>query len=242
MEDKNIVVQDAKVTESNAADSKQIGTTGQSQEEVSTPKTFTLDEFNNAMSAVKKNTEEKVLKKFKDVDIEKYRDLVTKEEQMRIEEQKKRGEFERVLKETAEKKDLQIQQLRATLNSVKVDGSVLNAASKYKAISPEQVSKLVKDKIRLNDNGDVEVVGDTGAPRYTESGDPMSVDEFISEWLQQNPHFVQSGPSGSGAKSNTKPASLGTVDISALDIANNPEHKRIYAEYRRQKYAPGRRI
>lgn len=242
MEDKNIVVQDAKVTESEAADSKKIGTTGESQEEVSTPKTFTLEEFNNAMAAVKKNTEEKVLKKFKDVDIEKYRELVSKEEQMRIEEQKKRGEYERILKDLAEKKDQQIQQLRTALNSEKVDGSVLSAASKYKAISPEQVARLVKDKIRLNDNGDVEVVGEKGAPRYTESGDLMTVDAFIGEWLQQNPHFVQSGPSGSGAKSNTKPASLGNVDISALDIANNPEHKRIYAEYRRQKYAPGRRI
>lgn len=220
-ESKETEVQVAKETASEANDVKQ------SQPEKEVSKTFTLEEFNNAMASVRKQTEDKVLKKFSDVDIEKYRDLVQKEEQRQLDEQKKRGEFEKILKETAEKKDQQINQLRNQLNSVKIDGSVLNAASKYGAVNPEQVSRLVKDQIRLNEAGEVEVVGQTGAPRYTESGEPMTADMLVKEFLEQNTHFVKAGPSGSGTKSNTNNKSIEEVDISKLDM-NNPEHRNLY--------------
>lgn len=220
-ESKETEVQVAKETASEANDTKQ------SQPEKEVSKTFTLDEFNNAMASVRKQTEDKVLKKFTDVDVEKYRELVQKEEQRQLEEQKKRGEFEKILKETAEKKDQQINQLKNQLNSVKVDGSVLNAASKYGAVNPDQVARLVKDKIRLNEQGDVEVVGDSGAPRYTESGEPMTADMLVKEFLDQNTHFVKAGPSGSGTKSNTSNKSIEELDISKLDM-NNPEHRQMY--------------
>lgn len=242
MEDKNIAVQTEAGTDTAAADSKKTVVKQQDQGEESTSKTFTLDEFNNAMAAVRKKTEENVMKKFSDVDVEKYRDLVSKEEQRQLEEQKKRGEFEKILKETAEKKDQEINQLRNSLNSVKVDGALLSAASKYKAVSPEQVAKLVRENVKLNANGDVEVWGDNNAPRYTESGELMTVDQYVGEFLQTNPHFVSPGPSGSGAKSNTNTDGVKSVDFSKLDLANNPEHRKLYAEYRKQRDAGYKRI
>lgn len=224
-ESKETDVQLADVTATEAKDTKQ------SQPEKEVSKTVTLEEFNNAMAAVKRNTEEKVLKKYADVDIEKYRELLTKEEQLRIDEQKKRGEFEKILKETAEKKDQQINQLRTQLNQVKVDGAIVNAASKYKAINPDQVARLVKEKVRLSEAGEVEVIGDNGAPRYTDSGEPMSVDLLVKEFIDQNAHFKAAGPSGSGSTGNTKPKSIKDIDISQLDL-NNPEHRKIYAQYK----------
>ena len=210
-------------TEANANDSKQ------QTPETEVSKTYTADEFNNAMASVRKKTEANVLKKFEDVDVQHYRDLVQKDEAMKLEEQKKRGEFEKILKETAEKKDQDIQQLRSQLNSVKVDGALFNSASKHKAINPEQVVRLVRDKVRLNDAGDVEVIGDNGAPRYTESGELMSPELYVQEFLSENSHFVQAGPSGSGATSNTNAKSVQEVDISKLDM-NDPEQRRIYKE------------
>lgn len=216
-------VQDAPATEAIADDSKQ------QTPETEVSKTYTADEFNNAMASVRKKTETNVLKKFEDVDVTRYRELVQKEEEMKLEEQKKRGEFEKVLKETAEKKDQDIQQLRSQLNSVKVDGALLNSASKHKAINPEQVVRLVKENVRLNDAGDVEVIGDNGAPRYTESGELMQPDQYIQEFLTQNTHFVQAGPSGSGATSNTNSKSVQEVDPTTLDL-NDPEQRKIYKE------------
>ena len=229
-ESNTTAVNAVEATDATTADVKVSNNTA--PEQVST-KSFSLDEFNNAMSSVRKQTEEKVLKKFKDVDVEKYRELLTKEEQMQLDEQKKRGEFEKILKETVDKKDSAINQLRNQLNSVKVDGAILNAASKYKAVSPEQVARLVKDNIKLNDAGDVEVIGETGAPRYTESGEPMTVDKLVEEFLQTNPHFRVAGPSGSDTTGNTKPKTIQDVDISKLDL-NDPQQKQIYAEYRNQ--------
>jgi hypothetical protein len=224
---KETEVKVAEATEATANDSKQ------QTPETEVSKTYTAEEFNNAMASVRKKTEANVVKKFQDVDVERYRELVQKEEAMKLEEQKKRGEFEKILRETAEKKDQDISQLRSQLNSVKVDGALLNSASKHKAINPEQVVRLVKEKVRLNDAGDVEVIGDNGTPRYTESGELMGVDQYVNEFLSQNTHFVQAGPSGSGSTSNTNNKSVQELDTSKLDL-NNPEHRRIYKEMRQK--------
>ena len=228
----NPEVKTAENIENKADDSKVSPTNNQSQEEVSTPKTFTQEEFNDAMAAVRKKTESNVLKKFQGVDVDKYRSMLEKEEESILEEQKKRGEFEKILKETAEKKDQRIAQLHAQLNSIKVDDSLLQASSKYRAINPEQVVRLVKDQVKLNDTGDVEVVDKNGTPRYAESGEPLTVDMLVKEFLDTNPHFISAGPSGSGAKSNTQTDGVKPVDITKLDM-KDPAQRKIYAEYRK---------
>jgi|TARA_R110000764_G_scaffold194098_3_gene279416 hypothetical protein len=225
-------VKTAENIENEAVDSK-VTPSNTSQEEVSTPKTFTQSEFNDAMASVRKKAEANVLKKFDGVDVDKYRALLTQEEEKVLEEQKKRGEFEKILKDTAEKKDQRIAQLHTQLNSIKVDDALLQSSAKYKAINPAQVSQLIKGQVKLNDAGDVEVVDQNGAPRYAESGEPFSVENLVKEFLDTNPHFISAGPSGSGAKSNTASTGIGTVDIASLDM-NKPEDRAIYAEYRKK--------
>ena len=90
---KQTEVQSTPVTEAGVNDNKT-----QVPEEVSTPKTFTQSEFNDAMASVRKKAEASVLKKFDGVDVDKYRALLTKEEEQVLEEQKKRGEFEKIPK------------------------------------------------------------------------------------------------------------------------------------------------
>ena len=209
-------------------------TNNQSQEEVSTPKTFTQDEFNDAMASVRKKTEANVLKKYSGVDVSKYRDLLQKEEDSILEEQKKRGEFEKILKDTAEKKDQRINQLHNQLNSIKVDDAIISSSAKYKAISPAQISQLIKSQVKLNDAGDVEVVDKNGTPRYAESGELLTVDNLVKEFLDSNPHFISAGPSGSGSKSNTQTQGIAPVDISKLDMTD-PAQRQVYAEYRKKQ-------
>ena len=234
----NPEVQTAKTIENNAVDSKvskqYSQTNNQSQEEVSTPKTFTQDEFNDAMASVRKKTEASVLKKYSGVDVSKYRDLLQKEEDSILEEQKKRGEFEKILKDTAEKKDQRIAQLHNQLNSIKVDDAIISSSAKYKAISPAQISQLIKSQVRLNEAGDVEVVDKNGTPRYAESGELLTVDNLVKEFLDTNPHFISAGPSGSGAKSNTQTEGIKPVDISKLDM-KDPAQRQVYAEYRKKQ-------
>ena len=160
--------------------------------------------------------------------------MLQKEEDSILEEQKKRGEFEKILKDTAEKKDQRIAQLHNQLNSIKVDDALLQASSKYKAINPAQVVQLIKSQVRLNEAGDVEVVDKNGTPRYAESGELLTVDNLVKEFLDTNPHFISAGPSGSGAKSNTQTEGIKPVDISKLDM-KDPAQRQVYAEYRKKQ-------
>ena len=204
-------------------------------------KTYTAEEFNNAMASVRKKTEEKVLKQYAGIDVEKYNQLLAAEEAKSLEEQKARGEFEKVLKDSLSKKDQEIQKLQQTLQTQMIDGALLNASSKYKAISPEQVSKLLRENVRLNAQGDVEVIGAEGHVRYTEQGDAMTVDGLVREWLDQNPHFVQAGPRGAGTQSNTSNNKVDQVDPAKLDL-NDPNQRELYKQMRNQRLASARKI
>ena len=145
-------------------------------------------------------------------------------------EQKRKGEFEKILQAQAEKAQAQIGQLSSELTKIKVDGALLNAASTKKAINPEQVVRLVREQVKMSELGAVEVIDSkTGQARYSDTGESLTVDGLVDEFLKSNPHFVQAGPAGGGSKSNTQTDAPLDVDISKLDMTN-PEHRKTYAE------------
>lgn len=196
---------------------------------------FTQEEVDRIIKDRLTRERQKILKKYEDVDVDKYRELLTQEEQRVQEEQAKRGEFEKILQTTVEKKESVISQLQQELYSVKVDGSILNAASSNRAVNPQQVVRLLKDSVKLNDAGQVDVLDDNGAVRYNDDGTPMNVDQYVGQWLSENPHFVNATPSGSGSQSNIGGnGQLGGVDLDNLDM-NNPKHREIYKEHMKAK-------
>jgi ligand-binding sensor domain-containing protein len=114
-----------------------------------------------------------------------------------------------------------------------VDTPLLNAAAKYRSVAPEQVKSLLKNNVRLGEEGTVEVVGSDGSVRYNDAGEALGVDDLVKEFLDTNPHFVQPTPSTTNTKSsisNSKEA----LDVSKLDMSN-PEHRKAYAEMRKQR-------
>ena len=69
-----------------------------------------------------------------------------------------------------------------------------------------------------------------GNVRYTDNGTAMGVDDLVSEFLNQSPHFVQSGPSGSGTQSNVANQTgktPGKVDVSSLNM-NDSKDREVY--------------
>lgn len=197
--------------------------------------TFTQSDIDKIVKERLDRERKKYEKKFADVDVDKYRQLMEQQEQEQLEQQKARGEFEKVLQETVSKRDAVINDLRSELTSIKVDGSLLNAASAKKAINPQQVVSLLKDNIRLGDHGEPEIVDREGNIRYTDNGTAMTPEELVAEFLTTNPHFVSAGPSGSGAQSAVANSTkVGAVDINSLDM-NNPADRKIYADYMRSK-------
>jgi len=197
---------------------------------------YTQTELDAIAAEVRRKTEAKIAKKYEGVDVEAYRSLVQKDEQLKLEEQKRKGEFEKILKETADKAQLKIQTLSSELAKIKVDGALINAASTKKAINPDQVARLVRDQVRMSEAGEVEVIDSkSGQVKYTETGDPMTIDGLVSEWLKSNPHFVTAGPAGGGSKSNTSPEGAKEVDVSKLDL-NNPADRAVYKKLRRNLF------
>tara|TARA_R110000796_G_scaffold43877_2_gene107525 strand:+ start:4621 stop:5304 length:684 start_codon:yes stop_codon:yes gene_type:complete len=170
-------------------------------------------------------------KRYNGVDPDHYKELASAEEEKRLEDAKAKGEFEKILKETVTSKDNAINQLRTELTSVKVDGAVLSAASKAGAINAQQVVSLVKNQIRLGDDGNVEILSKEGQPRYNDKGEPMSVDSLVSEFIQANPHFKSATPGGTSSKSNLSPnkSTGGKLDLASLDMTN-PNHRKMFKE------------
>ena len=90
----------------------------------------------------------------------------------------------------------------------------------------------MKNQIRLGDDGNAEVLDTNGQPRYAESGDPMSVDALVKEFLESNPHFKAATPGGTSSQSNLTPVKDTKVNLADLDM-NNPDHRKIYGEAKR---------
>ena len=173
-------------------------------------------------------------KMYSGIDPEQARKLLQEKENKEMEDQKARGEFEKILKEQAEKSNKEIAGLRSEIEKVKVDGALLNAASKNSAINPEQVKDLLKGNVKLTDDGKVEILAENKQPMYNKDGDLKSIDEYVKEFITDNPHFQTATPSGSGSKAN-----LGKVDAKPFNIADldmtKPEDRKQYAEYKRER-------
>lgn len=200
-------------------------------------KNFTQDDVDRIVKERLTRERQKILKQFEGVDVDRYRELTAKEEQIKLEQEKARGNFEKVLQETVSKKDTTIQQLQQQLHSIQIDGSLLSAASSRKAVNPQQVVKLLKESVRLSTDGSVEVLDNEGAVRYTDAGSAMTVEDLVQEFLTTNPHFVTAGPSGSGPNGAVAKATgntLGNIDVTKLNMANAKD-RAIYKELMRSK-------
>lgn len=182
-------------------------------------KTFTQDELDRIVADRIARERKKAEKKLEGIDLEEARKIMQEREQAEIERQKERGEFENILKQTVEKKDQEITAYKNKLHETLVDGSLLSAASKHDAVSPDQVSQLLRGKVRLAEDGGVEVLDDQGTPRYNNNGDLLSVDELVSDFLTANPHFVRASGGGTGSMGNA--GGLTPKPVSVADMVEN---------------------
>lgn len=176
-------------------------------------KTFSQDELERIVEQRLARERRKYEKQLEGVDLDEARRLMEEKQQAELERQKEKGEFEKVLKQVTEKKDQTIQTLNQKLYELQVDGALVNAASQSGAVNPQQVVQLLKGQTRLNEEGQVEILDSDGTVRYNDTGSPLSVNEYVSDFLTANPHFVKASPSGAGSKgaaggSTPKPESV----------------------------------
>jgi len=193
-------------------------------------KYYTQAEFDRHMAGMRKAIESKFEKQFAELgDLTELKQIKANAEKAKQEEALKKGEFEKVLQDMAAKKDAEIQKRDSVIKEYKVNTPLLDAAARYRAVAPEQVKQLLSSNVRLNELGDVEVVGTDGTVRYSDSGAPLAVDDLVKEFLDKNPHFVSPAPSTTNTKSNQGSLSSGEFDISKLDF-KNPAHRERYKQ------------
>ena len=159
--------------------------------------------------------------------------LKEKEEQ-EIERKKQRGEFEDLLKQQADKFSQEKSQMQKQLEQIKINDALVNSAVKNKAINPEQVTNLLRSKVKLNEDGRVEVLAENNQPRYNSKGELLSVDDYVQEFITQNPHFQSATPSGSGSKANVGKVDAKPFNIADLDMSK-AEDRKAYADYRKNR-------
>jgi hypothetical protein len=192
---------------------------------------FTQDE----VDAIVKARLAKQSKKYEDIDMNEYRSLKKQQEDKELEERKARGEFEKILQEQKLKFDQQLSALKTQLHKEKVDGSLLKIAGGRNAVNPEQVAELLRNNVRLGDDGEVYVLNSNGEIAYdTDSATPLGVDKLVNSFLDANPHFLRAGPSGSGSEASVGEKSSGNLDIGSLDM-RNPAHRQQYAEFKKKQ-------
>ena len=208
--------------------------TGTTENQATAAKTYTQEEFDRHMAGMRKAIESKFEKQFAELgDLSELKQLKTQAEQAKEAEALKRGEFEKILQEKAAKWESEIQKRDSVIKEYKVNTPILEAASRYKAVAPEQVKALLASNVRLNEAGDVEVVDNTGSVRYTDSGTPLAVDDLVKEFLEKNPHFVSPAPSTTNTKNATGNVIKGAFDVTKLDM-KIPAHREQYKQAKAQ--------
>ena len=215
------------ITEDAVTGNAETGQTTDSQ--VETTKTFTQEEVNELIG----KRIHQVNKKYENVDVEEYKALKGLKEQIEEETLIKKEDFNGVLKKQKDKADTELSALRSELETIKIDGALISASSKAKAVSPDHVAQLLRKNITLGADGNVMVTDNDGKQRYTDNADPMTVDHLVEEFLSSNQYFKSAGPSGAGSTGNTQNANPQSLDLAQLDM-NNPEHRKLYTEMKKQ--------
>ena len=149
-----------------------------------------------------------------------------------VKEAKSKAELEKLMQQRIAEKDTEILKFKNEIKKERIDNSIMSVASKNNAINPSQVVSLLKDTVKLNDDGRVEILDNNSNIRYNEKGNLLTIEEKVKEFLQANPHFSVSGKSGTGSQSSVEGKTVKPFNIQDLDMSK-PEDRKKYAEYRK---------
>ena len=169
-------------------------------------------------------------------DLDEAKEIIARSKEAEEKRKLEAGKFEEVRQSLVDSHKKELQKLQDELRGEKIDKQLIQSASNNRAINPNQVKDLLKDNVRLNEEGKAEILDKDGTTRYNKEGKPLSIDEFVSEFITQNAHFQVATPSGSGRVSNVGKVNAQTFNLSDLDM-NNPDDRKKYAELRKQRNA-----
>lgn len=167
-------------------------------------------------------------------DIDEAKEIIARSKEAEEKRKLEAGKFEEVRASLVDNHKKELKKLQDELRGEKIDKQLIQSASGNRAINPNQVKDLLKANVRLNEDGNTEVLDKNGTTRYNKEGKPLSIDDYVNEFMTQNAHFQVATPSGSGSVSNVGKVNAQTFNLADLDM-NNPEDRQKYAEIRKQR-------
>ncbi|RTY36514.1 hypothetical protein EKD00_01865 [Chlorobium phaeovibrioides] len=166
------------------------------------------------------------------IDVQEYKALKEARAKQEREALEKKGDFDKILAQTMKEKDEiitekngEIGALEDQLTRIRVDNTLLEAASGAKAVNPRQIVTLLKGNVHYDRKTDSVEVRENGTPLY-KSGKPVNVSDYVYDFLAKNAHFMPAGPSGSGASGGGAGVPAGSIyKISALDAKDPAKYR-----------------
>lgn len=207
------------------------GTSQNTDQVENTTKTYTQKEVDDMMARTKTSISKKYERVFEELgDLDELRSLKSEAERRRTDEAKKRGEFDRLMKELADSKDQEIRKRDDIIMNYKIDLPLVDVAAQLGAVNPSQVRQLLKNAVKLNESGEVEVMDEHGGIRYNSSGEPLGVRDLVQEFLDTNLHFKSAGPSTTVGRTNIA-SSPQRLDPTKFDM-KDPAQRQMYREFK----------
>jgi hypothetical protein len=192
--------------------------------------TFTQEQLDNIIKSRLEAEKNKYEKKLQEEESQKAELL--KEQQLK--EAKSKADIEKIMQERLSEKDSELQKVKDQIKKEKVDNSILSIANKEKSINAQQVVALLKNEVKYNDDGRIEVVDNNSNVRYNPNGELLSIEDRVKEFLDSNPHFRQGSLSGSGSQSAIGGKTVKPFNLQDLDLTK-PEDRKAYSEYRKKR-------
>ena len=192
--------------------------------------TFTQEQLDNIIKTRLEAEKSKYEKKLQEE--EKQKQEILKQEQLK--EAKTKQDLEKIMQERLSEKEQELAKVKDQIKKEKVDNSILSIANKEKSINAQQVVALLKNEVKYNDDGRIEVVDNNSNVRYNSNGELLSIEDRVKEFLDSNPHFRQGSLSGSGSQSAIGGKTVKPFNLQDLDLTK-PEDRKAYAEYRKKR-------
>jgi len=220
------------MSEENTNVAPEVATEVKEEVKVETPeqKTFTQEQIDNIIKTRLEAEKSKYEKKLQEEESQKAELL--KEQQLK--EAKSKADIEKIMQERLSEKDSELQKVKDQIKKEKVDNSILSIANKEKSINAQQVVALLKNEVKYNDDGRIEVVDNNSNVRYNSNGELLSIEDRVKEFLDSNPHFRQGSLSGSGSQSAIGGKTVKPFNLQDLDLTK-PEDRKAYQEYRKKR-------
>jgi len=192
--------------------------------------TFTQEQLDNIIKTRLEAEKNKYEKKLQEE--EKQKQEILKQEQLK--EAKTKSDLEKIMQERLSEKEQELAKVKDQIKKEKVDNSILSIANKEKSINAQQVVALLKNEVKYNDDGRIEVVDNNSNVRYNAKGELLTIEDRVKEFLDSNPHFRQGSLSGSGSQSAIGGKTVKPFNLQDLDLTK-PEDRKAYAEYRKKR-------